>query len=133
MKAEKDCAAERIRRKEAVRLDLKNEEDRDEFGGGSEGGVDVEEAISLDLMAVLGLLASRGWSVAQSSPTDVDKLFCRPLLVRLAENSPGVSGLPTELRDPVSSSSDGIDSVDSDRTEDRGPSVVSLPTLLLSC
>ena len=85
------------------------------------------------MMAVLGLLGSKGWSAAQSSPTDEDKLFCRPALMRLEFNRPGVAGLLTELRDSVSSSSDGIDSVDKDRMEDTGPKVVSLLRLPLSC
>ncbi len=69
----------------------------------------------------------------QSSPMDVDKFFCllwpfmRPLF-----DSPGVVGLLAELKDSVSVSRDGIDSVDRDRTDDNGPKVVSLSKLPLS-
>lgn len=63
----------------------------------------------------LGLGGSRGWSEAQFSPTDVDRLFCRR---RLEGENPGVAGLLAELKDSVSSSRDGIDSVDKDRRDD---------------
>ncbi len=66
----------------------------------------------------------------QSSPMDVDRLFCLlSLFLRLLFDNPGVAGLLVELTDSVSVSSDGIDSMDRDRTDDNGPRVVSLSKL----
>ena len=44
----------------------------------------------------------------------------------------GVAGLLAEKVDSASVSSDGIDSLESDRTDERRPVVVSLPTLISS-
>ena len=52
--------------------------------------------------------------------------------LRLLDAIPGVPGLLPEPRDSLSVSNDGMDSVDTERTEDDGPSVVLLSKLPIS-
>ena len=83
-------------------------------------------------MMVRDVGGSKGWSRAHSSLNDVDTLFClRSLPVRLPVRNTGVAGLLEELKDSVSASKDGIDSVERDRADDNGSKVLSLSKLPL--
>lgn len=130
MKAEKDWAAERILRKDAVRLDLKASF---ALAAAEGGGERTSRGSSSSSSMALGVSGSRGWSMTQSSPLDVERLFCRLSAPLRLFAIPGVAGLLTELSDSVSVSSDGMDSVEIDRADDNGPKVVSLSKLPVSC
>lgn len=77
---------------------------------------------------------SRGWSKTQSSLVEEDRVFVllSPPL-RLPMGMPGVEGLLTEPEDSISASRDGIDSLESERTEHKGPRVDSHVMLETSC
>lgn len=76
---------------------------------------------------------SRGWSKTQSSLVEEERVFglLSPKL-RLPTAMPGVEGLLAEADDSISPSKDGIDSLESERTE-KGPRVDSLAMLERSC
>lgn len=73
----------------------------------------------------------RGWSKTQSSLVDEERVFglLSPPPLRLHRGMPGVEGLLTEPDDSRSASRDGIDSLESERTEYNGPRVESLVML----
>ena len=128
VKFEKERAAERTARKEAVRLDLKEVAIRGAECRLSGGPISISfcSAVSWTCCAGGG---NSGWSKTQSFPLDVERLFLPP---RLPASIAGVAGSLAEQMESSSSSRDGIDSVDTDRTDEEGPMVVSLSKLPLS-
>lgn len=128
VRLENNRAADLKRRKEAVRLDLRE---------GLVGGRSLTSlgsrcsGLKLDASSRSGYITSRGWSVLESSGRDEEMLFdLRPRDPWLLHVMPGVEGLLDVSADSVSVSSDGIDSLESDRNDDRGSSAVfPLPTL----
>lgn len=77
---------------------------------------------------------SRGWSKTQSSLVEEERVFglLSPPL-RLLMGMPGVEGLLAEPDDSTSASRDGIDSLESERTEGTGSRFDSLVILETSC
>ena len=133
-KAETDWAAERILRKEAVKLDFRYDFDlaRGEGAEGTRLKLSSAEASSSILVSVR-LGSSKGWSSIQSSPIDVDRFLWRLSgLARRMCNDAGVASSLLELTDSLSVSRDGIDSVESDRADDLGPNLICIPNVSLS-
>lgn len=131
MKLEKERAADFNNRREAVRFDLKV----DGLFGSVTFGVRISTSLGdgIGSGSTSGGSDNRGWSRTQSSAIEEDGVFCflsLPLRVRI--DMPGVEGLLAEQTDSASVSREGIDSLDNDRTDDRGPVVMSLPALIFS-
>lgn len=128
---EKDRAADLSTLIEAVKFDFN--EDRNSDTGTFISGFIVSVSHISERSAILRLSSScmgdRGWSRPQSSTSDSESDFKRRS--RLAER-PGVEGWLTDSGDSRSMSSDGIESVESERKDESGAMVLSLPRLQLS-